>query len=79
MTKDDLLKIKKTLLENDNVTILTTNKKTYLEGTAAFLTKKQDMIRVYEGDEDGSDDKDLTLDEFLENYYFELLVEFDDE
>ena len=78
MNKADLLKIKKILFESDNVTIVTTNKKTNVEGSAAFLNK-QDMIRVYEGAEDGSDDKDLTLDEFLENYYFELLVEFDDE
>lgn len=65
----------KTLIEtdeDDRYYITTTNPRTGWEGTANFLNDGK-RIRVYEGNGDGSDDKDMTYEEFVRDYQFDTL------
>lgn len=63
----------KTLIETDDRYYMTiTNNKTLEEGAANFLNDGK-RIRVYEGNGDGSDDHDMSYEEFIEGYQFDAL------
>lgn len=57
--------------KNENITIHTTNKKIGIEGVASFLYDDK-FIKVYEGDGNGSDDKIMTYEDFINNYSYYL-------
>lgn len=67
-----LIAIKNLIEADDNYFIVTTNKETHQEGTATFLRNNKE-IRVYEGKPDGSDDHNVTYEEFIKKYEFEVL------
>lgn len=72
-TYEMLMAIKKVVeLDGDFYQIFTINKKTLWEGCASFHTNGDGLIRVYEGSDDGSNDHSITIEEFLNNYQFEL-------
>ena len=52
--------------------ISTANKKTHQEGTINFYTNGERKVKVYEGNGDGSDDKEMSYEEFIKNYSFML-------
>lgn len=64
------LKIRKKLLDSNEFAIYTQNKLTGWTGRAFFATNREYVINVYEGNPDGSDDKELSFPEFLQNYNF---------
>lgn len=70
-----LLILKKILKENEVISLLTKNKKTGWNGVASFLTNGEDMIRVNEGASDGSDDSDMSFNDFITNYNFIIGME----
>ena len=51
------------------------NKNTGTVGCANFFGNGADMVKVYEGNGDGSDDKEMGFDEFLANYDYALADE----
>lgn len=69
-----LMAIKKVieLDDSDRYYIWTCNRSTNYEGCASFYTNGENKIKVYEGSGDGSEDKSMSYDEFIENYYFVL-------
>lgn len=68
--KKELLEAMRKMIELDeNYHIETVNKRTNHEGTATILNDGE-TIRVFEGSEDGSDDKNITTTEFINNYDF---------
>lgn len=72
----ELLRIKDIIDHDDTKIIVTKSKSTNLEVCAAFnLDGKK--LTIYEGAEDGSDDKELNIIEFLFNYEFKLGNEYD--
>lgn len=68
----DLLKIKEKMQNNENLVLCTKNKNNDTEGVALLWTNSQNMISVFEGREDGSEDKEFSFEEFLLNYSYEL-------
>lgn len=56
--------------------MFTYNTKNGETGVACFCNDHK-TIRVFEGNVDGSDDKNMNYDEFIKNYKFELLNEFE--
>ena len=75
MNVSNLLEIRKKLWTNETLALFTKNKNNGWECFASFWTNGQDRIGVYEGAGDGSDDKDMSFEEFLENYDYELKEE----
>lgn len=73
-----LLDIKKQLQLDDELQLHTHNKQTGWIGVASFFTNGEDMICVYEGNSDGSDDKDMSFNDFIKNYDFYLGHEMED-
>lgn len=68
-----LLDLKKTLADStDDTFLFTKNKKTGEMGCANFFTNGEKKVMVYEGNGDGSDDKELTYEEFINNYDYKL-------
>lgn len=57
--------------EDDSLTIMTHNLKTNEEGFASFLNTDKG-VRVYEGKEDGSEDKNMSYEKFLKNYSYKI-------
>lgn len=69
----ELERIKKIFINNsDDYEIHTINKETKQQGVATFYLK-EDIIKVFEGASDGSDDKEYTYQEFLDKYDFKLI------
>lgn len=50
-----------------NITLTVNNLETKEEGIACYLEKYKEF-RVYAGAEDGSDDKDYSIEEFVKRY-----------
>lgn len=69
--KELLIEMEKIIALDNNYHIDTINKNTNWEGTAIILKDKK-TIRVYEGNGDGRDDKSMSIDEFINNYNFQL-------
>lgn len=59
--------------ENDYLIIKTINKTKKNKGVASVC--KNDKVMVFEGNPDGSDDKAISIDEFIKNYQFFLDTE----
>lgn len=80
LTEDEKKELRKLMamkevieLEDDReYYISTSNKKTREEGTINFFTNGEKKVKVYEGDPDGSDDKEMSYEEFIKNYSFML-------
>lgn len=70
-----LQRLKKILTECEVLTMYTKNKKTGWCGVASFWTTGDDMIRVNEGASDGSDDSDMTYEDFITNYCYKVGAE----
>lgn len=71
-----LEKAKFELLKDDSLILETTNKNNKDKGCASF-SMVNETIFVYEGDSSGKDDKELSYDDFLNNYSFELKKELE--
>lgn len=56
-------------VRDDRAGLITINKKTKWNGCAII---HDDLIYVFEGNPDGSDDKQVSYEEFVENYEFFL-------
>lgn len=69
---DELLKIREVCLFDDSLQLSTHNKKMGWDGVALFFTNGQDMIRVYEGNSNGLNDKDIPFEEFIKNYSYKV-------
>lgn len=69
---NELLKAKSIIENSENLGLATHNKNNGFEGWASFHRSDKNIIFVYEGNPDGSDDKSMTLDEFIANYTFEV-------
>lgn len=67
----ELLIIKSILNKNPDLYIATKNKETGWEGCASFY-RNQNVIKVYEGDGSGKDDKEYNYQEFLNKYSYEV-------
>jgi len=74
----NLFDIKKSMEANQELALHTHNKQTGWIGVASFFTNGEDKIGVYEGNPDGSDDKDMTFEDFINNYDFYLGHEMED-
>lgn len=68
----ELLEAKKAIDNSERLGLVTHNKKNGNEGCASFHRSDKNIIFVFEGNPDGSDDKSMTLDEFIKNYTFEV-------
>lgn len=75
---EDLMLFKKILIKQEGLSLLTKNKNNNLYGVASFWTNGQKMITVYEGSSDGSDDKNLSYVDFLNNYDYKIGIEGSD-
>lgn len=68
----------KNLMDHDGkdgrLMLYSINKKNKMEGMASFYLDCE-TIKVYEGKGDGSDDKDMSYEKFIENYDFVLGLE----
>ena len=69
---EELLKMKDQIDNSNNLGLVTHNKSNGNEGCALFHRSDKNIIFVFEGNPDGSDDKEMTLDEFIANYTFEV-------
>ena len=69
---EELLKAKSLIDNSENLSLFTYNKNNGNKGCASFHRSDDNIIFVFEGNPDGSDDKSMTLDEFLANYTFEV-------
>ena len=69
---EELLNAKKIIDSSENLGLATYNKNNGNEGWASFHRSDPNIIFVFEGNPDGSDDKSMTLDEFIANYTFEV-------
>lgn len=65
---------KEIVKNNDTAIIGTHNKKTDWNGCASFLNE-EGMIKVFEGNPDGSDDSVMSFYKFAKNYSFGIGVE----
>lgn len=61
---------------NEELILYTCNIKTGTTGVAVFYNDNK-TIKVYEGNGDGSDDKEMDYKDFIENYYFFVGHEID--
>ncbi len=52
----------------------THNYKTNQDGVALF-NNSEEIIKVFEGNEDGSDDKEISYDSFINNYSYQVVHE----
>ena len=68
----ELLKIKAILENSENLGLATCNKNNGNKGWASFHRSDDNIIFVFEGNPDGSDDKSMTLEEFIANYTYEI-------
>ena len=68
----ELLEAKKLIENSTNLGLATYNKNNGNGGWASFHRSDENIIFVYEGNPDGSDDKSMTLDEFLANYTYKV-------
>lgn len=59
--------------ENDCLIIKTINKTKRIQGVASVC--KNGKVMIFEGNPDGSDDKAVSIDEFIKNYQFFLDTE----
>lgn len=73
--KKRLLSYKQIIDSNENAIIGTHNKKTGWDGCASIIPNKKEMIKVYEGNPNGSDDKIMSFYHFVKNYTFGIGVE----
>lgn len=64
--------LRKLLLSDDLYHLATTNKSNGWCGCASFSPKLDNWIKVFEGAGDGSDDKEMTFSEFIQNYDYVL-------
>lgn len=69
---EELLEAKKLIDNSEKLGLVTHNKNNGNEGCASFHRSDENMIFVFEGNPDGSDDKSMTLEEFIKNYTFEV-------
>ena len=53
------------------IDITTKNIKTGWDGCASFI-REDNKIKVFEGNGDGSDDKEMTYEEFINNYKYQI-------
>lgn len=76
-SKSDLYSIRGEIRDDETGRLMlhTKNKNNGLVGCANFFGDGSDMITVYEGNGDGSDDKSMGFDEFLANYDYVLADE----
>lgn len=76
-SKFDLYSIRGEIRDDETGRLMlhTKNKNSGLVGCANFFGDGSDMITVYEGNGDGSDDKSMGFDEFLANYDYVLADE----
>lgn len=70
----ELKKIKEILYEDDNYMLSTHNNKTNQDGVALFH-KNENIIKVFEGNDDGSDDKEMDYNSFLYDYSYKVVHE----
>lgn len=66
-----LMKVKDIMEGVEDKEIVTLNRATKEKGIATFL-REPGKMKVYEGKDDGSEDKILTYDEFLEKYDYDI-------
>ena len=71
---DNLAELKNLIYGIENLTICTKNKETNSEGCALFLNVNG-KIKVFEGNGDGSDDKEMLFKNFLRDYTYEIKLE----
>jgi len=64
--------LRKLLLSDDLYHLTTTNKSNGWCGCASFSPSIDNWIKVFEGAGDGSDDKEMTFSEFIQNYDYVL-------
>lgn len=69
---NELMKAKELIENSTNLGLATHNKNNGNEGWASFHRSDENIIFVFEGNPDGSDDKSMTLDEFIANYDYEV-------
>lgn len=69
---NELLKAKELIDSSKNLGLVTHNKNNGNEGCVSFHRSDKNIIFVFEGNSDGSDDKSMTLEEFIANYDFEV-------
>ena len=73
-----LLLYKPILKSNEVLLMFTKNKEKGWSGVASFCTNGEDMIRVNEGASDGSNDSNMTYEDFIKNYDYKIGMEGDD-
>ena len=69
---NELLEAKKIIDNSTNLGLATRNKNNGNEGWASFHRSDENIIFVFEGNPDGSDDKSMTLDKFIAQYDYEV-------
>jgi hypothetical protein len=67
--------IQSVLIANEELSLYTKNKKNGWLGVASFFTNGLDKIRINEGNPDGSDDCNVSFQEFIDNYYYVIGLE----
>lgn len=75
---EELKKIKINLAKdsNENLSLFTYNKNTGNKGVASFSIHENKII-VFEGNPDGSDDTEMTYEEFIDNYQYAVANEYE--
>ena len=69
---EELLKAKNLIDNSENLSLFTYNRNNGNKGYASFHRSDENIIFVFEGNPDGSDDSSMTLEEFLANYDYEV-------
>lgn len=72
----NLKNIKTKLFLDESLMLETKNKKDNFIGCATF-SPLEDKVFIFEGDSSGKDDKEMSYEEFLNNYTFELKKELE--
>lgn len=72
------MEAKKHIDSNDSLSLFTYNINTGEKGVASFYTNGK-KLKVFEGNEDGSDDKEMNYNDFVNNYNFIVANEYDDQ
>lgn len=68
-----LLGITRALMDHDeNLSLFTHNRELGYDGVAHFYGDELHMVKVFEGNSDGSDDKEMDVLQFLKSYDFKL-------
>ena len=75
LKKKRLHDYEKIVRKNEQAIIGTHNKETGWDGCASILPNQEEMIKVFEGNPDGSDDKVMSFYKFVKNYSFGIGVE----